>query len=625
MYKRVVLPLFSLLFLGTLLFAQGTPPTNISLPFFEDFAYAASIPNTRVWEKESEATVTHSRAVGSPTPGVVTFDAAQRSGLLHTQATPAPFAADELVSLPIEIPSGQDSLYLSFLFQPGGAADAPARGDSLLVDFYDPLAAKWFNVWGGIYLAQRGRVEQYFRNTPRWDKTKSEQHSSPQQHFFRAHIPLRESRFKKSGFRFRFRNLASIIRDNTAPGRTGNSSQWHVDMVYLNANRTYNDTLVPDVACTETLQTPFKEYSAVPYFAFNEYIAQRNTEEGDFLSFSYKNFGRTTANIRRSFTIEDLTKKVELKSYNIGNVNITPLKKDALRRTITYPWSSLGGSDVHVRVRAVLQTDKNVKNIPFRWNDTIRYEIHCTDEYAYDQGEVTSGYGIIGVGAERAAVAMRFRPITPTAIKAVRIWFNPIADQRSRKRFRLCFWKDEKGRPGKKVYEQIVTPPHEDSEVGKFYEIALTQAIKFEEAYFVGWEQIAADMLNIGYDAATPYSPPFFIRTSAQWVKSKQVGGALMLRLVCGGEGIDPESITGNCGVYIPESTLYPNPASDLFVLQTKEEVLTMTLYNAQGGIVRAQLRANEPIAINELPRGMYLLRIVYASGALDTKKLILY
>ena len=98
-----------------------------------------------------------------------------------------------------------------------------------------------------------------------------------------------------------------------------------------------------------------------------------------------------------------------------------------------------------------------------------------------------------------------------------------------------------------------------------------------------------------------------------------------MLRLVCGGEGIDPESITGNCGVYIPESTLYPNPASDSFVLQTKEEVLTMTLYNTQGGIVRAQLRANEPIVISELPRGMYLLRIVYASGALDTKKLILY
>lgn len=602
------------------LLAQSAP--NITLPFFDDFSYPASVPSSSYWEKETDAVVTRARAHKAPTVGVLTLDAAAANGLLHKNATTAAFQADIAASLPIVVEAGQDSLYLSFQFQPGGDAEAPARGDSLLVDFYDPDLAQWVNVWGAIYLAQRGRVEQFFRNTPRWVKSIVQQHETPQRYFFKAHIPVRDRRFVKTGFRFRFRNLASIIHDNTAPGRTANSSQWHVDLVYLNAHRTLNDTIVPDVACTEPLQTAFTEYSAVPYDSFYEYVQNRNTDPAETLGMQYENMGRNTNNVRRFFTIEDLTKKVTEQSYNGGNVNITPFKSESYQRTVSFPWSELAGSEVNVRIRGILQTDKNPKNTPFRWNDTVQTFLRCTDEYAYDNGEPTSGYGIVGVGAERAAVAMRFRPLKPTAIKAVRIWFNPIGDLKSRKRFRLCFWQDANGVPGNKVYEQLVTPPREESEVGRFYEIVLTTPITFKNAYFVGWEQLSADMINIAYDAHTPFKATIYSRTSAQWQKSK-VEGALMFRLVCGGEGKDPELPTSACMPAIPESEVFPNPAQDQIYVKTAEEVANIALYSVQGVLVREGLPSNTYVGIAELPRGVYLVRLTYRNGIQDTKKLI--
>lgn len=620
--KRVVILLTSLL-VAVVLFAEEPIPSSVSLPFFDDFAYPTPTPTKYAWQQPTDAVVTRARAHKSPTRGVLTLDAALANSLLYPNATTASFSADELTSLPINIEAGSDSLYLSFQFQPGGDAEPPARGDSLLVDFYDPTKKEWVNVWGVIYLAQRGRVEQYFRNTPRWPNLLVQNHPTPQRHFFKAHIPLRDKRFVQTGFQFRFRNLASIVHDNTAPGRTANSSQWHVDMVYLNSGRTYTDTLVYDVACTHPLRNTFSTYSAVPQDAFGEYLNLRNLEGAETLGVCYANLGTQKNNIRRTFEIRDLTKKLEPQYYAGGNVNILPRAVDSFYRAVTYPWQSLLGSDIHVRLSAVLQTDKSKKNLPFRWNDTVHYELHCTNEYAYDQGEPTSGYGFVGVGSERAAVAVYYRALVPTAIRAVRMWFRPIADLKSRKKFRLCVWRDNQGTPGQKLYEQIVTPPSTPEHVGKFYEIPLTTPLLFQGSYFIGWEQISADMLNVGYDAHTPYQPATYIRTGAQWEKSK-LQGALMLRLVCGGTGIDPEQSNGVCGAAIPESKLYPNPAAEWVTLQTSEPVENIAIYSMQGHLVRDRLLSNESIDVSQLPAGLYFVRIVYSNGAIDTQKLII-
>ena len=47
------------------LLAQSAP--NITLPFFDDFSYPASVPSSSYWEKETDAVVTRARAHKAPT------------------------------------------------------------------------------------------------------------------------------------------------------------------------------------------------------------------------------------------------------------------------------------------------------------------------------------------------------------------------------------------------------------------------------------------------------------------------------------------------------------------------------------------------------------------------------
>ncbi len=41
-----------------------------------------------------------------------------------------------------------DSLYLSFFYQSTGRGNSPETSDSLVLEFWAPDSAKWFEIWG---------------------------------------------------------------------------------------------------------------------------------------------------------------------------------------------------------------------------------------------------------------------------------------------------------------------------------------------------------------------------------------------------------------------------------------------------------------------------------------------
>ena len=53
------------------------------------------------------------------------------------------------------------------------------------------------------------------------------------QPFRQVMIPITDERFLTSGFRFRFRNRASLSRNNDYPDMRSNVDYWHVDYVRL--------------------------------------------------------------------------------------------------------------------------------------------------------------------------------------------------------------------------------------------------------------------------------------------------------------------------------------------------------------------------------------------------------
>ena len=141
--------------------------------------------------------------------------------------------------------SPEDSLYLSFLYQPGGLGDLPEEQDSLLVDFYSPADSAWINMWG----------------IP----------GSEEVHPFRTvMIPITETRFLTGGFQFSFRNRASLPRNSDFEDKRANVDHWNVDYVRLGAGRFAADTILRDVAFNSAIQSVLIDLTSLPWSHFED-------------------------------------------------------------------------------------------------------------------------------------------------------------------------------------------------------------------------------------------------------------------------------------------------------------------------------------------------------------------
>jgi hypothetical protein len=218
--------------------------TSLTLPVFDDFSSTFVEPDPAIWA-DQYAFINNSYGVDPVTNGVATLDALDFDGSIYATATidPTSFVADHLTSHPVMLAlPAEDSIYLSFLYQPGGLGDLPEEQDSLLVDFFDPATEAWINVWG-----IPGTGLHPFRHVM---------------------IPVTDGRFLVDGFRFRFRNRASLPRNSDYPDKRANVDHWQIDYVRLDRNRFASDTILRDVAFTSPLNSVLKELTSLPWSHF---------------------------------------------------------------------------------------------------------------------------------------------------------------------------------------------------------------------------------------------------------------------------------------------------------------------------------------------------------------------
>lgn len=598
---------------------------SMNLPFYDDFSRAVPVPSADYWAKSDAVSCGFSWAVRPPTVGVATLDALDARGQLYPGAGAGQFHADTLEGRPLNLAGGTDT-YLSFFFQPGGWAEmAPATGDSLLVDFYQPDLAEWRTVWRASLASTRRSVSQYLRSAGGDFEESVTDAPSAFSQFFRAMIPV-AANYCADGFRFRFRNLASIPVNSAMPSRAGNTGYWHIDQVYLNTHRSPQDTTLDDVACTSLPSLPFTLYSTIPAAAFAQLLGSRPaTEIYDSIYFDYRNFSHAKRLIGRRFVLYNLVKRDSVHKFSAGVENLLPFAEAHCSRKYKFEWSSLIGNEISVELTAFIDNEDALENTPFRWNDTVRARFTYSNAYGYDAGSSPSmGYGLAGNGAERGAVAVKFTPLVPTTLKSIHLWFNQIKDPKTRAAFKLTVWTDHNGQPGQKVIEELVQPPRELGQMGLFHEYELKTPVKFARPLWIGWVQTADDVLNVGFDTNPTGQPTVSIRVDGVWSPSA-LKGVPMLRAVCGeGDGIDPPD-----GPLAIEATrvkvdVSPNPATDAIRVTSSLDTARFALYSLHGLRVTEWERCGSSVAVSTLPRGLYLVRVEGDDGQAATVKLVL-
>lgn len=501
--------------------ANGLSPSpyrlndTLDLPLEDDFSYSGPRAHPALWAYQSVYR-NNDMAVRPPTQGFVTFDGLDSLGHPYDASSIlAVGRADRLQSWPIRLGSyrPQDSVYLSFSYQPAGWCEAPEPVDSFLLEFRQPNG-NWQRVWFAL--------------------------GSPLQPFRKVMIPLRDSAFFYDGFAMRWTSFGSL---------TGLVDVWHLDYVQLAPGRGLGDTLRNDVSPVHTNATYLRPYRSMP---LNQFLADTLRFLNPLHGYDLTNNGMATPvshqyRVLRSGGGGSLFSSPVLNLPNLGT---------AQNFGLVYPRFDVPvatGDSLDLVLEYLAQSVGDVQP----GNDTLREPIRWWNYLAYDDGTAETGYGINVVAG---SVAYKFWLAQPDSLRGVWMYFTRAAANAANELFVLKVWTQvqERGRGESEVYRSSIPyrPTYGDS-IGHFVFLGIDPPLPVRDSFYVGWQQETSGLLNIGLDrndTLVRYNRWF--NTQGIWEESS-IPGSWMIRPVLGGPFRYPATIRET---KVLGPTFYPNP-----------------------------------------------------------------
>lgn len=563
------------------------------LPFFDDFSrYSLPTDDPDIpdgwqrWEDTSAYLNTH-LPTSPPTIGVATLDGLRGNGYPYDFTNEfAQGAADTLTSLPIDLSpfSQDDDVYLFFFYQRGGLGNNPDEEDSLVVEFFSPFGdGQWFQVWS----AQGG----------------------PSGAFEQAFIQVEAPEFFLDGFRFRFRNYATL---------SGAFDHWHIDYVVMRQGIDPDNFDFDEVAMQFPNYSFIQPYSAMPW---THYIASPGSYMRESFNARQRNLG-PTENIVTGYSVgyEGAEQNFPDQDFNtFGNADQEIVRTIGLGDFTFDPSvnDTCAVFDVKVYINP---TDLNLQN------DTAYFSQVFSNYYAYDDGSAERAYAVTSNGA---SVAVKFRAEVPDTLLGLIIHWLPHGVDVTNQSFLLRAWGESNGLPGSELAENFNShfPRYYDEGYNLFSYYEYDEPIPVTGNFFVGWTQPTAIGLNVGNDKSTNTNPErLFYRLGfgQSWFQS-EIEGSVMIRPVFRAGKNDPW--TGLTELDSEEMTLYPNPFEDEFhIIWNRDTDAEYQLLDMHGRLVLSGRWSGSGAHLIEaqgLAPGVYLMRVTEDAGASVVHQLV--
>lgn len=557
-------------------------PDTLTLPFLDDFSFSRVVPHDSLWE-DRYAFVNVSFGVNPPTIGVATLDGLKENGQPYVSSfqTPEPYGvADYLTSKPFYM-SGltpADSVYISFYYQPQGTGDNPLGKDSLVLEFFNPVDSIW--TWA-------------------WSKPGST--SAP---FQAVIIPITNPIFFNDGFRFRFKNYASL---------SCNCDHWNIDYVWMDKNRTANVTIIDDVAFVYEPNPLLNRYREMPW---TQYKANPAGEFNNNLQVTLRNNNSIPKNFTYSFNIYDRN-GILLSNKPPTNDNISALSNYTITNSTNLPGAAFPISSSNSYETFVIENIISTAGDSIKSNDTLRTEIKFDRHFAYDDASAESAYGINVSGGK---IAARFDLNVAEKFSGIAIHFANYKGNVSNRPFRITVW--ESLNPEIIIYQKdsVSYPIYEES-INGYHFYPVFDGPTLNGTVYIGWVQVTNDNLRLGLDKNTSVSSKQFFNTSGTWTESL-IQGAWMFRPVFGGAPnlpISDEEIFENT----KELKVYPNPATNEINFMGVENIMDVKIFSLHGKLMLQQQISNlDKIDISAFNQGMYIVFLTDKEGNITTHKI---
>jgi len=547
---------------------------SLSLPFLDDFSYNSYFPDNLLWE-DSSVFVNRSYPVNPVTIGVATFDGLDANGMAYDiLASTQGKRADSLTSKAIDL-SAVDSAYLLFYYQAEGLGDNPQTEDSLVLEFLSGIDTLGLPIWQHIW-SIAGQSTQEFQ---------------------RMEFNIKGANYLHAGFRFRFRNYATL---------SGNYDHWHIDYVKLD---TYSAGQIPDLNdVTFVYENPklLKRYREMPWVQFVNYESIemvdsinpliRNNEAGISVDYRYNVFENNLLIDSFPYIGTGWRNYNNIQDYSIiGNYSHDPI--------VLVDDSKFISSQVDTVIFKMQHIIKTTPN-DHKNNDTLSHYQKFNSNYAYDDGVAEFAYGMNVQGAK---MAYQFELNKTDSLRMIQIYFAPMQSNVNNIPFYLVVWEDNNGLPGNVLLKDTVYPVYEERT--NFHNYYLSTPIGLDGVFYVGIEQTTNDMLNVGLDRNSLANNYMFYNVGGGWNYS-QFPGAWMIRPVLRSTPIISSS---NNELNQDDIQIFPNPFSDATtILINNRGKNSILLLDISGRLIR-KFVVNKNIfqlSKDDLKSGVYILQV---------------
>lgn len=583
----------------------------LDLPFYDDFSGSNIYPDTSLWT-DNYAYINAQYPYYPIDYGVATLDILDESGNIYSYASTFPFLADHLTSRPMKLDSvfdqglgsmrqltPADSVYLSFYYQPQGRGDIPLKFDSLVLEFghynNDTIFSHFDSVlvYGSDYL-QPGQFipPLYLINVPGTlgldcdsipfllidtlfyqdsllipcdsvfvlDNEWSYAWSAPGDtlsvflddndvYFKRITIPILDEKWFRSDFQFRFFNYGSL---STISSWQSNTDHWHIDQVYVDLNRTMNDHFKHEIKFVEPPASFINGFYSMPTWQYDESLQKES------VPIYVNNIDSINHVCEYNYTVTDEAGATvpafnwpgysnTLNSLSSLTVNNYVPFMDA---PIGYWYENLGSDSISFDINHVIFDTQNPDV-----GDTIIFKQEFKNYFAYDDGSVERGYGLLINGGRQV---MQFKTESEDTLRGLQIYFNKTQNNHNDNVFYIGLWNEKDGEPGLLRYESDAFRP-EFTATNSFHNYIFEDTIikLGREVFYIGLIQTTSDFLNIGFDRNTNTKNRNFFNTGAGWTKSA-FDGSLMMRPLLGPSLTEPEEEKGK--TKSSELEVFPNP-----------------------------------------------------------------
>ncbi len=579
---------------------------TIDLPLIDDFSSTSVVPDNNNWI-DQEVYINSTMPRNPITIGVATFDGLDANGNAYDNSSATlQGICDHLTSRPMYLhtkPSSlgggfytlADSITLSFFYEKKGWGDSPESNDSLVVEYYNPGNNKWTVQWAATGPVSAGQDTA----------------------FTSVRLTIRDSVYLKDGFRLRFHTFGST---------TGTQDNWHLD--YVRFYRGFNsfsgqlDTTLYDLAISSQNGSLINGFTSIPWDHFTSL-----TQSGQ------QALLKTTNTMR--YRICDVQKEdvgFNERIYNYAgnyvagdgaqNGNITIQLPQNTFLTHAFPVDSIFPNAPSMADDSTFFTVKDYFSngngfLGPKTNDTVTYRQEFYNYYSYDDGTAEAGYDLIS--APNGKLAMRFDIIKPDTLRAIRIGFVQQLADVSTKLFSIKIWSSLS--PETVLYQEYNKRPVYVDSVNGFSTYVLNSIVPVSGTIYIGFQQVAADGLHLGFDRNTNSNSKMFYNISGTWNQVTVAPGSFLMRPVMGDTtlfvGVAEQQLAGTFNVY-------PNPASTQIslVVENPSAIEAMEVSSTDGRNLYAGAYTRV-LDVHAYPQGIYLVRLTEKSGATVFKRFI--